>query len=487
MRFTRFTANLLLLNFLLLLSFSHATDYELLSDETPPTQVSSLSLIDFQNLLYTEVNDEFKYMTSTEFAFDDDSMERKLLEDEKTSQMQLVWDQMLDHGWYLAERFSKNKGITTRRKLTPKATKEDSENPAKNQLLPFVVCSRTPLLHSGAQRLPPMIQFTGAQEKDTVIISNDDHQTCFYVATTFNKARFLDTAVSNDEYVILPLTDLMKISASTFEHVQSEEWSIPSPEQRFRSLLHGEESDADWERILRVTLATDRDPESNPKSLVRKGQAILNDIKTLGLEGSNARRRLSSNSTHMGEEVYSLTDTFSLTSSISLSSKTSHRVRALSSSRMNSFSRSLELGLEASHSCANMFENILMRPILEDNGLDIVLNPEMSVAMMHRLQEAGVESTASNSHCVASLIIGLSVHPQVLSIEADLPVTPDDFHSQWITQSNSPGRRPLFDSGLTWKGQIVSVTDSGLDYQNRFFGPTSDAIHQVRIYSIEFI
>ena len=75
--------------------------------------------------------------------------------------------------------------------------------------------------------------------------------------------------------------------------------------------------------------------------------------------------------------------------------------------------------------------------------------------------------------------MGLSVLPETLTIEADLPITPDDYESQWITQSNSPGKRPFSDSGLTGKNQVVSVVDNGLDIKHKYFGPTSSGIHQV--------
>ena len=441
----------------------------MLPDEESPKPITPFTLREFQEILHTEISGEFQHMNS----------KRKLSESDKTSRMNMIWDHMLEHGWHMAEYIAEFEGITPGRELNDKTAEKDTEN----QLLPFIVCSRTPLLKSGAQRLPPLIQFTGARENDTVIISNDDKQTCAYVATTFEKAKFLDTAVSNDEYTIVPLTDLMKTSPSTFEQVRSKEWSIPSPEDRFRSILYGNDYDLDWERVLRVTLVSGRAAQMTSSTLVQRGQEILNNIQVLGSEGSLARRRLSLNSTTFTEgKRLTLSDAFSLTSSSFSSSKTT-RNRALSSSRMNSFSRSLELGLEASHACASMFENILIRPV-DDNVLDIVLNPEMNVTMLHRFQDASVESTSSNTHCVSSLVIGLSVNPQVLSIEVDLPVSPDDYQSQWITQSNSPGRRPLFDVGLTGKGQIVSVTDSGLDYNHRFFGPTSNDIHHVSCFDI---
>lgn len=473
---------------LLCLHLSKAANYELLPNDGTTVKDSSFSLSEFQKLLHTEIDDEFANTNSIDYAFDDDdSMNRNLLTNEETQMpdMQSVWDHMSDHGWHLAEHLPRYKQRRARSRRARKldALEDDEDNDTEQRIPPFVVCSRTPLLHSGAQRLHPLLQFTGSKEEDTTIIINDDDQTCFFIATTFQAAQIIEMAISNEEYVIRPLIDLMKISASTFELVQSSEWSIPSPEQRFRDLLHAGDPINDWERVLRITFTTGRNLDTSAESLVLKGKEILKDIEAMALDGSNRRRMQLINATDGYEygESFSLSDAFSLTSSISLNARTMHRVRALASSRMNRFARSLELGIESSHKCGFMFENLSIRPIIEGNGIDIILNPDTDDSMMHRLHETDVHSSASNSHCVVSLIVGLSVQPQILNIEVDMPMTPDDYQSQWITQSNTKGSRPLFDSGLTGRGQIISIIDSGLDINHKYFGPTSNDVHQVRM------
>jgi hypothetical protein len=69
--------------------------------------------------------------------------------------------------------------------------------------------------------------------------------------------------------------------------------------------------------------------------------------------------------------------------------------------------------------------------------------------------------------------MALSTHSSVLNVEVDSPPSFDDYDAKWITQTKKRGKTPLSDAGLTGKGQIVSVIDSGVQPDHRFFGPTS--------------
>ena len=278
------------------------------------------------------------------------------------------------------------------------------------------------------------------------------------------------------------MADLMKISASTIKLVRGDTWSVPTPERRFQDIIKGGENTFEWERILRISLADGRD-ELSESGLIDKANHMLEKVMKMGQQASvlqRRRRSLAVNETLSDDsDTLTIADAFSLTSAISVESYDLRKRRALSTSRTDIFSRSLSRGLEAEHFCKEMFESLEVRPIIENNGFDIVLNPAFNSSQPHKLDEETERSSACNPDCVTSLIMGLSVLPETLTIEADLPITPDDYESQWITQSNSPGKRPFSDSGLTGKNQVVSVVDSGLDINHKYFGPTSSWIHQV--------
>lgn len=79
-----------------------------------------------------------------------------------------------------------------------------------------------------------------------------------------------------------------------------------------------------------------------------------------------------------------------------------------------------------------------------------------------------LESSAYNPACVISLVMGLSVHPQVLHVEAEMPIhlsATSDTKSQhsWITESGQTDYQPFRSAGLTGANQIINIQDTGVD------------------------
>lgn len=209
------------------------------SDQSHNVQQNKKFLIeDFQQLLFTEINDELEAIKENLLKEDvveatQDDFNRELLltnEDEDVSFMedhaQDVFDHLIDHAWMMTKSMG-IVGTNTHHATNQTDTKNIQHSNHKSRHLfytpsidknnssifkdhsvtkfPFLVCSRSPLLQSGLQRLSPMLQFTGAHKNDAIVVSNDVHQTCFQILTTHDKASILDKAISNDEYVILPM------------------------------------------------------------------------------------------------------------------------------------------------------------------------------------------------------------------------------------------------------------------------------------------
>ena len=144
------------------------------------------------------------------------------------------------------------------------------------------------------------------------------------------------------------------------------------------------------------------------------------------------------------------------------------------------WSRALELGLEADHSCQAMFQMLHVDVHYDNEGFDIIFNRNDGIEEedINNNEEHNDDiefeldvqcendvncSSASNKHCVASLVMALSTHPLVLSVESEGPIVADDYEAQWITQSKVEGKRPLRDIGINGTNQIISIIDSGLD------------------------
>eukprot|EP00558_Chaetoceros_sp_UNC1202_P001501 CAMPEP_0197258810 /NCGR_PEP_ID=MMETSP1429-20130617/83188_1 /TAXON_ID=49237 /ORGANISM="Chaetoceros sp., Strain UNC1202" /LENGTH=710 /DNA_ID=CAMNT_0042722995 /DNA_START=11 /DNA_END=2143 /DNA_ORIENTATION=- len=258
--------------------------------------------------------------------------------------------------------------------------------------------------------------------------------------------------------------------------VSEDYWPPLSPTNDYDD--NNEES---WERLVRVAFAAgDRASLKDDNEVVTKASAIIDSVQTLGQAGAEDRRRR--NLQNGGSSLTDSSSSRSISSAFSLTASGDSRRRSLQTSsyssngRINMWHTSLERGLEADHGCQHMFDTMQLRPQYDMKGFDIVLNPSSSDDRQTNITNVYSESSASNVHCISSLIMALSVHPSVLHVEVDTPVTADDFESQWITQSKVSGYRPLTDVGLTGKNQIVSIIDSGCHINHRYFGPTDDKI-----------
>jgi subtilisin family serine protease len=66
----------------------------------------------------------------------------------------------------------------------------------------------------------------------------------------------------------------------------------------------------------------------------------------------------------------------------------------------------------------------------------------------------------------------LASQPIIQWIERDLPedqAVPETKHGSWVIQSSQESRTPFTDAGLTGKGQVIAVADSGVDVNSCYF------------------
>jgi len=108
--------------------------------------------------------------------------------------------------------------------------------------------------------------------------------------------------------------------------------------------------------------------------------------------------------------------------------------------------------------CVDMFENMLVIDTLL--GIVIRFYPDENEKI-------------SNSECLLAFIATLSARPEVCSVEATGGFELFNQIAQWTTQSHTPNYRPFWDKGITGKGVVVQVSDSGLDTNHcNFFDST---------------
>ena len=453
---------------------------------------ASISLPQFQDLLLTEIHDEVH-------SLDQQAVNARKLEqqedivasmDTSLSPAQAMWDDVINHGWNSfqdQERQTQSSTGSSQRRLGESSNAQDTTSEA-TITFPFLVCSRSDQFKSGSQRLKPMIEATGAHKQDVIVVYNDQEQTCYHISTSFeNGAQLKAQAEENSGYTIVPMTDIMKIAVNTMAEVSEAYWAPSSTIPMFDDAdadddadddtdddTDADEDDDSWERMIRVSFVTgDRASFTKEEEVLSQASTIINFVQRLGSQGSQSTQRKlhQQQDSNQSQSRTSVSDAFSLTTS------TSNSRRLQSSLGRNQFwQHSLERGLESDHGCQTMFDTMETRAQYDLKGFDIILNPTDTDKATEDEDEVEVEvkSSASNVHCITSLIMALSVHPSVLHIEVDTPITADDIESQWITQSKILGYRPLTNVGLTGKNQIVSVIDSGCQVDHRYFGPTNN-------------
>lgn len=73
------------------------------------------------------------------------------------------------------------------------------------------------------------------------------------------------------------------------------------------------------------------------------------------------------------------------------------------------------------------------------------------------------------SACVGTLIAGLAVRQDVCGVEITAELGTTNYNANWMVQSGVKGETPLTDIGLDGSGQVVGLSDTGIDVQNCYF------------------
>ena len=81
--------------------------------------------------------------------------------------------------------------------------------------------------------------------------------------------------------------------------------------------------------------------------------------------------------------------------------------------------------------------------------------------------------------CALALAIALATLPQVCTLEITSTPVPFNDRAQWLVQSFKQDERPFFDAGIRGEGQIVAVSDTGVDVHNCYFSDPNEPVPTV--------
>jgi hypothetical protein len=326
---------------------------------------------------------------------------------------ELVWEDITHHAWNKAKTIQRygHRGLST------------TSNPKDAYPCPFLVCIRGH--HLGRNSVKDILAMFDTDEEDDqyVIVSSSSDEICFILSTTAYKAEHvMKSNQGSQRVVVVPIVDISKIHVETMDDITSQGWIVPFHDQQGRvrnnaSTKNQTETMNDWERILVVNFAPGLGGMKEEAQLLDVVNKMMGDVQDMGevgwltsMQKDEAEQFLVNESIH---HVPALSDMFSLTSSILPVLAT---IREDDNARIQFWHDSFHNGLESEHACSEMFTTLFVKPRSDYFGFDIVLNPQDGPPATH------YESSASNPACLVSLIAALSVHPYVLSVEANFPI-----------------------------------------------------------------
>ena len=475
----------------------------------------SITACDFARLRYSHVDDLFSvdelcpssgegtlvYPSDQPAATEDDGLV-------VTDALGQMWDAVVGHGWEQARRQAdipvdgggiygltedSIAGDVTTGEIIERAHQIDTNN-----AYPFLACVATStssstyagVVASGNARLQVLLPKIRSMTSKVVVVSNKEKESCFVVTTTADNALALVNALDDEDeknddddddavIKVIPLVDAMKLEPSLPTEVcYNPEWMIPP---------HADDEEATWERSIHVTLRADLADTfaSNSRSVLQIAQGILEDIKSWSLVGNGRRRqrrveeergslRKANQNDYIPDHERSLSDLFSLTSTVASALEPKGSIAEF-------WSRELTQGLEADHLCAAMFEELGIQARFGNAGFSIILNPYAK--QQKSASEGGPDQgqiskndSVRNPSCVCSLISALAAHHYVVDVSTNRPI---ELHGtngnvQGLVQSGNGAQKPFNAAGITGRGEVVGVIDSGVNVNHCYFRDVSN-------------
>jgi len=86
-----------------------------------------------------------------------------------------------------------------------------------------------------------------------------------------------------------------------------------------------------------------------------------------------------------------------------------------------------------------------------------------------RVEFMNSDADEIDEFCALALTIALATMPEVCTLEVTSTPVPFNDRAQWLIQSFEKNERPFFDAGIRGEGQIVAVSDTGIDIHNCYF------------------
>ena len=496
----------------------------------------------FSKILHTVLDDDTT-LQHVQYAHEgtENGHDRQLIETPSQgvilTQNDDTWQKLVQHGWAWSKRHYNHKQVTHRgsRRRNLRSDLVDGGSKDAPKISPFVVCSASEN-QSGFQRRKEIVLSLKIPIEHAQTISNTMEESCFVVSSTAAAMESYQSEIAQAEadlpdetsekgkkkVKLSPLLDALKVPGGTAMGIlEDEDWSPPKIEseadlEKLKKRKRVNEFSQDnttevvdfnvrkWSKSFMVELIPGSVQDG--ASLEDVALDIIEYVKDMaqippGASSSTSylRSNNTENSTLTANSAISTREAFSLTATVLNDEESSSN--AMFPEGPSIWSTALSNGFEAHHGCQVLLDTLEVRP--QSNQFEVILHPPSQF-----MKQAAVQSSAWNKDCALSLLMGLSVHPSVQTIEVSKPIVLASIEGktnpQWITQSGQYNHRPFFSMSLDGTGQgefvrrgryssistcmyqhwriicmnsptVVGVADGGLDTDNCYLRDSSSS------------
>lgn len=338
------------------------------------------------------------------------------------------------------------------------STEPSTYSSSDNRSYPFLICHRGAGMSGRQRKIDIQRNFSSVSLR---ILSNARGSSCYMMSA--ESPDILQKITSNNnlynkfatEIQIEPYTSHMKLRSGTLDHfarmndLSGDDEALSDVQVSIQFCPYST-SYEDSSSVFEDSLASEYDHDSILHDImhVHEGERMVRGVKEFITNYKKAH--LSNNSRRLQKQV--------------------HFWEAI-----------LETGLpngDEEGLCSNNLSKAMELDTDSSDGEDAIVSLNFgSRRQKHRhesTERAGSPTGVSPlSACIISLIASLSMHNGVCGIEIVPRMRPNNDIAQWVVQSGKVDARPWFDVGLTGKGQVVSMSDSGLDTDNCYFWDSS--------------
>ena len=127
--------------------------------------------------------------------------------------------------------------------------------------------------------------------------------------------------------------------------------------------------------------------------------------------------------------------------------------------RVRFWRRVFELGIDSPSGCDDVARRLRISSAMSE-----VSGEALGVSVT-------LDSATVTAACALGIVAAISLLPQVCSVELAPKIRVADRDSQWIAQGGN-GRsreRPFWEQGIAGKGEVVAISDTGVDTDNCYF------------------